>query len=293
MRSTCILYIFAHLGNRQDPSFAQVADPRASPTSLPIQRGTFILPVGTPQQQSSACLSQNNESAAWTCAARKSLLLSFLPSPADQGNLATMSIESTSVIKPSTYGIQNPEINTIELTPRVDTEYPNKGAAFYFRTTYSRTVLLKEKQIVAQGQYLDTPDTNVSTIQSGDRPWLCVFNGTSLEGYIYVSENSTCANDRVHPEVGNSTVPFHIPCLPYVMKLTELLLPNRTEPYCSRMLMGVDGTLSSDGASETLKLSDDGLAPRTLANGTHTETVKGKRQQTPAPNSCRCQWMVQ
>ena len=289
----CILYMVTYSYNRYTTSFIQFADPGAPLPALPIQRGTFSLPIGAPQQQNSACLAQNNESAAWTCTAREPLILSFFPSPTEQRNLIMMAIQSPSNMQPSMYGVQDPRINPLELTPAVDPERPNNGAAYYFRTTYSRTMLLKEDQIAKQSQDLDLPKTNVSTIQPGDRPWLCIFNKTLLEGYIYVSEKSTCSNRPADSKVGNSTINLGSPCLPYVMKLTEQWLPNSKQPYCSRMLMSQDGNLVKDTVSKALKLSDAGPVPPVSANSTDTNLGERKRQQTQSPNTCRCQWMVQ
>jgi hypothetical protein len=289
----CIWYMAAHPYNRPAPSFVQFADPGAPPTPFPIQRGMFSLPIGVPQLQNSACLAQNNESVAWTCTTRKSLLLSFLPSPAEQRNLTMMFIQSTSNTQPSMYGIQDPEINSLELTPEVDPEHPNKGAAYYFRTTYSRTILLREDQILNQSQNLDPPNTSVSTIQPGDRPWLCVFNETLLEGYIYVSEKSICSNGPGDSKVDNSTETFASPCLPYVMKLTEQWAPSSTQPYCSRMLMSQDGKLVKDGVSKMPTLGGAGPVPPRVVNSTDTNLGQRKRQPTQSLNTCRCQWMVQ
>lgn len=288
-----LIYLYI---NRKQPSSMHSDGPAAptpTQTNLPLQRGAFILPIGTPQQQNSACLAQNNESAAWTCTTRKPLLLSFLPSPAEQKNFTMMSVDSMSGLKPNAYGIQDPDINPVELTSTVDKEHSSNGPAYYFRTTYSRAVLLREDQIVSQGRPTTPPDAEILNIQVGDRPWLCVFNETLLEGYIYVSQKSTCGNELVE---FNSTQPFRLPCLPYVMKLTEQRVPNSTRPYCEQMRMQQNGDLVSVGPSKMLKLSEANLTPLRIAEvvaADMTKGTEGKEQEAPSPNTCRCQWMVQ
>ncbi|KAF2715475.1 hypothetical protein K504DRAFT_497349 [Pleomassaria siparia CBS 279.74] len=271
---------------------ASPVQPSPTPRYLPIQRGTFALKLGSPQQAMSGCLSQSNESAAWQCATHPSLQVTLLPPPVDQNNLAILSLGSDSDVKPSEYGIQDLKIEPLELKPTTDEERKDNGLAYYFNTTYTRIVLLKESQIVAQGQPPTPLDTSMSKIEIDERPWMCVFEDTLLEGYIYVTQPSALNNSGVEFAAANGSGAVMISSLPYVTKIIEQKMLTDTIPYCKQMKMESNGTLAPYGDKKMLTLSDTSLMPAKFGEELRVAMTEQRRQQMSSPNACRCQWVI-
>ncbi|KAF2004011.1 hypothetical protein P154DRAFT_427467 [Amniculicola lignicola CBS 123094] len=255
--------------------------PSPTPSNATIKRGTFTFFIGNPQQQDSACLAQNNESAAWSCLPRRYLRMNLLPSLENPTDVLA-SIEPV-VENPTTwYGLVGPNIDPVLLSLAVDAAAPKLGMAYHFRTTYNRAVVLKEDQMAAPGQSLGLEETSFTQVQIGDRPWLCTFNQTVIEGYIYVSHNSSMGNQ-------NMTLDDQTRNLPYPFKLTEQRDSNSPQPYCRRMEMLGNGQLvpsNEDGELKRLKLAE------TVFGGASMQRA-GRRRQTTSERSCRCQWMYQ
>ena len=112
------------------------------------------------------------------------------------------------------YGAQPPELD--DQSPLVLMEYrddPTKGPAYIFGQHYNKTVILKEEEL--PGGYLppkrslferwslneevtDKPSRlherddstwgSGSFVQPSDKPWYCFWNGTILEGFIFITE---------------------------------------------------------------------------------------------------------
>lgn len=112
------------------------------------------------------------------------------------------------------YGAQPPQFTgSASLKLRYDS---NKGPVYVFQHQYSKLVIVQERDLLGglQGSKRsfwrrwfyddqgpakvyerdDSQWTSGSTAVPGDRPWFCYWNGTMLEGLIFVKENGSAAS---------------------------------------------------------------------------------------------------
>ncbi|KAF2646436.1 hypothetical protein P280DRAFT_11533 [Massarina eburnea CBS 473.64] len=271
----------------------QPDNPEAPPIpNIRIKQGTFAVALSNARKQSSACLERNNESAAWACTTDDILRVNVLPSGQPGQNL--ISIEPSSNIDWTSYGQRPLSISPTILTPAKDSELPDNGPGYHFRTTYDRMVLIKDDSLPIVNAASNRMGTGHSAIQEGDQPWLCYFNETVVEGYIYVSRRSVSTNKSISSLSANSTKMSDIPFLPYTFKITEERISNSTMPYCELQMISKDKKLVSNGTntlilalSEPIFVSDDVQMDRNLRKG------QRKREQTSTGKSCQCEWVVQ
>ncbi|ORY18136.1 hypothetical protein BCR34DRAFT_596377 [Clohesyomyces aquaticus] len=255
--------------------------------SAPIKRGTFALPFENVKQQSSACLAKNNQSAAWSCEPRRSIRLTLLPS-SDSANITILYPESLNSTVSTYYGVQDPGVPMMNLSTTVlDPQYPDLGGAYYFKSQYTRYMLLGEDDILSA---LGRPTAFVlpkgTDVVSGDTVWTCKFDETSIEGYVYVLKNATNVGAKiVTSDPHNATNPIMVPWFPYMMKITEERLPDHgATAQCTKGRLLENGILAAqyDGQNQKIQLN--------LAQSTQDI---GDAQKGDTINACRCQWLYQ
>jgi hypothetical protein len=252
--------------------------------SPPITNGTYSLALGNARQQSSGCLATNNESITWACTDGRSLKIDISTSSAR----TLISLGSLRSSNQSMYGQQAPEVAPTELHPAVNTDSEGHKPLYSFRTTYSRTVLLPTtQQRQAKEASGPTLDVDGTVIQSNEKPWLCFFNETIIEGFIYAPDNLTVLAPA------NMSDTSQIPRFPYVLMLSEERFPNGTLPYCERMTMSEHGELVPDGTSRQYLSFSEPTFLLAEAGGYSTSSSRHRRQQTPITNSCRCEWICE
>ena len=247
--------------------------------------GTFRLELGYPRQQSAACLSDNDESISWSCALGAVLDLEVHQEETLKQQI--LEIQSNRNIDESAYGEQSFSMSEVALERTNDTKAKGIDATHIFRTIYNRTVLLPASQLpfVDSTQQSDHSELRDS-LSHNDRPWLCYFNNTSLEGQIYTSQSaSTVSNSTVHMRT-NSTeaVPA---AFPYVIQITEQWYANGTKAYCEQLATAKDRSRTSS-------------AVRYFLNTTDTSIVSGvplgsqvKKRLDRSSIACQCQWVLQ
>lgn len=251
-----------------------------------IERGTFEMPIRFPQVQSSACLARMNESVAWQCASDTTFQLDLIRTPiGDNSNATFISIGVESINKSIYHGHQVPNIASVPLSPSSSAE---SGPYYHFRTSYDRVVVLREDDLTAAERPRPQPSTRHPIFNPGDSLWRCIFNDTTIEGYLYINQTST-------PEVEttiNSTAP-DLPKVPYVVKLLEEDMPTAKSHYCEKGTIERDGRFLVKGGKISLSLTDTVRASETRrARGFRWARLR-KKQQSEGQNYCRCQWMVQ
>jgi hypothetical protein len=264
-------------------------DPSTISTNNSIPRGIFAIPIQLSQQSSSACLARMNESVAWQCASDTTFQLNILPS---SGNMQKAMISigpSMSLNTTLYYGQQPPEIQLTELR-NISGTGGTEGSAYHFRTTYDRVVLLRENDLAPAGQPRSQPVMGHPAFQVGETLWQCVFNETVLEGYIFPNQNTTTTS----PSNGTVAGTFQLPKVPRALKLVEQRMPNGKGPYCERMLVQQNGTLTREKGNRIMLDLADPAADIQAARVKLTRSARFRiRQQAQASNYCRCQWMVQ
>ncbi|KAF2500523.1 hypothetical protein BU16DRAFT_249554 [Lophium mytilinum] len=170
-----------------------------TPSGLsPLPMGTFALPISVPQEASANCLTVSNQTAAWSCTLSwPALQLVVAPYPSE--NLPYASLVPMDEDDPKLqYGVQPPSIQMQTLSLVSDQDFPKYGPAFHFQGLYDKVVILKPDQFsteaALQARDDDEPDFHHRfQVVPGDQPWACYFNQTFIEGYLYVTDNSSAA----------------------------------------------------------------------------------------------------
>jgi hypothetical protein len=273
-------------GQGREVQSADVDSPPA-PGSPSIKRGVYNLPLGNARLQSSACLAMNNESVAWACTDGGTLRVDVSASASGQVPKTLISLGVLAGSSQAIYGQRPPEIPLTDVFLSEDAGESN-GPLYSFKTTYNRTVLLHEGQLPQTGQSSNlSASVEGTVIGPEDRLWLCFFNETTVEGYLYAPRTSTLAAP------GNASGTSQPPRFPYILKLVEQRFPNGTRPYCERKKMPGNGQLIPDGTSKQwLSLSEPAFLPAKVRRDTIFST-RHKRQETPSTNSCRCEWVCE
>lgn len=243
-----------------------------------VRGGTFQLFMNNTQEDSSSCLAAANETGAWTCYPQL-FQISLFPASmgeTDQPFLLLKSLQSPDIIR---YGSDNAFQTNVTVTIDWDPDHPDYGWAYYFRTTYDRTVVLRESQM-GQEEDMKNGPTNVLI---GDRPWRCMYPDVTIEGYIYVTRNSTTNSTVVLNEA------FSYENLPYAMRYSEQYNTPNKRPQCSQMIMREDGVLTQTSELMNLTLNEATVVSRAFHNSYSEKEPSSKRQQPKMSNSCRCQ----
>ena len=190
------------------------------PPNLPaLPTGSFGIPLSNPASQSSSCLTDPNQQAAWGCPSRA--YLGFNVIPTDYG---PTQVTLTSLFEPDgplRYGPQPPILpNQSSVSLMIDKDDPSAGPAYFFQQIYNKVVILPEDTFPANlsKRSIDDVDQSYSVLEErggpskfwnqdtapGDRPWVCVWNNTIIEGFIYILENTTFASDSNASSIVNS-----------------------------------------------------------------------------------------
>lgn len=233
-----------------------------------------------------------NESVAWQCASDTVFQLNILPSSLDGGNATMITLGPPPSNGSTFHGHQVPDIKPVELTV-VKGLSSGDGNAYHFRTTYNRVVLLQEEDIsLVEKKPRTQPLTRHPIFKAGESLWRCVFNETLIEGYIYANQPSTSEVTNIESTTNASTTVL-LPKLPYVIKIIDQRMPNGKGPYCEKVELRENGSMSQPSEKLMLNLSD----PASELDAAKTELIRSakfkERRQTQTTNHCRCQWMIQ
>ncbi len=300
----------------------------ATPSDLPpLPTGSFVLNLGTPSVTNNACLNNKSESSAWQCTNGTDLNIE-ITQPGCQFSL----IGPTNA--PIRYGAQPPQLlGPTKMQLMNDKGLLNKGPAFFFQQAFDKIVVVRESDFSAtsmkrsfseNGEYdefaaLEDRDVSqygppalIATPPS--RPWYCFWNGTMLEGFIFVQENTTLFNASTSasshapdqpPFASNSipsitnmgspaasstpgswpkrdiSAPINLASFPKVVKIEERRnAQNPVQPYCQQMQILDNNTpgLLRDQAGQLIRV-----------NLTENEPEQEK-EMTHGPPSRRRSW---
>ncbi|KAI9644505.1 hypothetical protein NHQ30_006526 [Ciborinia camelliae] len=167
------------------------------PSSLPsLPTGSYNMPLTVSAAQSS-CIMDTAENSAWSCTvAMTPLEMSIVDIPGANAlrNKEIMMNYGNSSLNFYPYGAQPPILNSAQVLSLVnDSQYPNRGPAWFFQMPYNKVVVLPQKAFstnVKRDQPAAGFMNRKGVAQAGDQPWFCYWNGTLLEAFIYVSETS-------------------------------------------------------------------------------------------------------
>ncbi|PNS13813.1 hypothetical protein CAC42_3306 [Sphaceloma murrayae] len=180
---------------------------------MPLATGNFQLQLGSPQEIQAECLTDQSQAASWDCGISSpgALAISIGPAPNGKGQGAFI-YQATNDFNIG-YGTDIPHTIWSALQPVKDMDAPNRGPAYQFQTVYTKIVIAREDAFqparvnqpnMASSSSSPSPTATAnqgssrkskrywaSLAQSGDQPWICYWNNTRIEGFIYVHENST------------------------------------------------------------------------------------------------------
>jgi hypothetical protein len=183
------------------------------------------------------------------------------------------------------YGQQALEAQPVKLDLRNTAPPFDDGTPMYsFRTTYDRVVLLKERDFTRWEQ----PAERHPSFRSGDAVWRCVFNETTIDGYIYA--NRTAPSGTLNNTA--AAIPT-LPKIPYVLKLVEQHMPTGNGAYCDKMRVQGDILIRSTEGQRLLLRLTEAEAEASAAKTELARSVRLRSRQQPGSKSCQCQWMVQ
>ncbi|KAH7323761.1 hypothetical protein BKA65DRAFT_74373 [Rhexocercosporidium sp. MPI-PUGE-AT-0058] len=182
----------------------------ASPTGLPdLPTGTYALPISAPSAIQNSCLSNTQQSAAWSCSipmTSYTIVVTPLIGAGSElaNNEVSLSLGNNTFGDYYAFGSQPPILSQDQVLNLVlDSQEPGKGPAWFFEMPYNKVVILPEGAITAPGAYVKRghgekeegrPSGSFmrkNVAQPGDRPWFCYWNGTLLEAFIYVNLTSS------------------------------------------------------------------------------------------------------
>jgi hypothetical protein len=244
------------------------------------------------QEESSSCLSEVNETAAWTCYPQ-TFQIDMLPPSMGETNQPFLLLKSLQDPNSTIYGPSDIlQTDNITMNTTMDPDNYGYGWAYYFRTTYNRTVLIEESRMGQSERLFNDNPTPFTEVAPGDRPWWCLFPEVTIEGYIYVTRNTTTV-PSAGALAGEEDENVSLDYLPYVMRFTEWYDTDSTPPQCSRMMMQDNGTIESTTNLMNLTLNKAVTMSRAIRKSDLEKLPGSKRQQQNKPNTCRCQWMIQ
>lgn len=185
-----------------DAQFLQTA-----PAGIPaLPTGSYALPITVPSTQQAGCLQNSAQSAAWTCQIQPAipyqLDIDFIPgaSPVTDNEI-TLDYGNNSMTFLS-YGAQPPLMTQAQVMGlAIDSQSRERGPAWFFQAPYNKVVVVPENALSAssndrrrdtsQGPPASAFMGRKGTAQVGQNPWICYWNGTVLETFIYVNQTSS------------------------------------------------------------------------------------------------------
>ncbi|KAI9843125.1 MAG: hypothetical protein M1837_006578 [Sclerophora amabilis] len=305
------------------------------PPNLPqLPIGNYSIPMPYPSESTSTCV-DDTEPSAWSClvSPTSGMLLQVLPKDGSNSNFFQILQVNTSRFPQ--LGMQAPTMNQpLMFSPVMDNEDPKRGPAYFFQITYNKTVIVAANKLEAGSRRIrslpdlapvkrdddDGPDPNTfgfrrnDAIQVGDQPWYCNWDNTVLQGFVYLTLNSSgslkpstttvTSKAKVTPSGLSVTGDqpserIRYPNYPKVIKLDEqrnLSSPDYVGPYCQRMQvlesLEVVPAIDADGQQITIYLDEDGSDDEIEEEDAdeyppHASLSLRKRADNSA---CHCQW---
>jgi hypothetical protein len=169
----------------------------SAPTGIPsLPTGTFLLPISTPIASSMTCLDDPSLYSAWSCQVPLSsiqMTVSPIPNCNSKTRCNQITLGQSGIPSAYFYGTQPPVLDTQEPLYLVnDSLHMAFGPAWYFAAVYDKLVVAPENSFSSpnsdkRNKGSDGIYQQKLTAQSGDKPWFCYWNGTTLETFIYVN----------------------------------------------------------------------------------------------------------
>jgi hypothetical protein len=297
------------------------------------------------------CLNKANETSAWSC----NLPVALMPM---QVRITARTDTSPDTIvllgRPRQenglprYGTQPPVISEAQkLSQVIDLGDETRGPSYFFQMPYNKLVILPnsfrpasstkrslQQSLEAELAARDLPSGQAKVdlmAQRGDRPWYCYWNNTLLEGFIYVTQDSSensASSTTGGPTtslITNSLPARHLPAndgpirarstaskvsYPKKFKLIERRLAGGqtpVQPYCVQMQVLDDlsvGPVPADDHEDPMVVNLSETIPPPDPNGPldrrsddqewdvlDERDVELDRRERMNDGSCKCIWL--
>ncbi|XP_044716135.1 proteinrelated to glucan 1, 4-alpha-glucosidase [Hirsutella rhossiliensis] len=210
------------------------------PNLAPLAVGAYSLPPLDTSQAPKSCFLNPTQAQAWSCDIPfrfYSMNVAAVPNAPDTKNYElTLSAINASNSK-FIWGAQPPNVPDPQpLTLVTDAFEEGRGPAWWLKVTYEKTVIVAEDKFPGpDGGGPGLPPKfkrkNIGA-KDGDKPWICTWPDTTLEIFIYPSQNvsiptasrSRTASPTMATDIADATPddgPVPMPAYPKVVKFLE------------------------------------------------------------------------
>ncbi|RYP78674.1 hypothetical protein DL771_000341 [Monosporascus sp. 5C6A] len=191
------------------------------PDLPPLVEGTYQMPLML-QRSPDVCFDDPTQTGAWNCnLLYAELCLTVRPRPGEPetSNYSfEFSYNAASTLDQNVYayGMQPPSTsNPLKLRLVEDSLEPDRGPAWSFQTLYNKTVIIPEEYLEADGNLSNAKRFNrrdfifggdvhrKGVAEPGEKPWVCYWESTLLETYIYATQNNSY--ERVNSVLPSTT----------------------------------------------------------------------------------------
>lgn len=189
------------------------------PDLTPLPSGDFALPLMLARSPTT-CFNDSTQAQAWNCNqvfAQLQLNINQLSStPSTSQYAMSLSYNSSFTMDnyEYSYGMQPPKVDDVKMLLVTDINEPSRGPAWAFEVAYNKTVIIPENLFPAPSSSSSSkskrrggpppPPDGISfpgvgggdfkrkgLAQSGDKPWICHWDGTILEVFVYPNQNNS------------------------------------------------------------------------------------------------------
>ncbi|KAI5866231.1 hypothetical protein GGS23DRAFT_376248 [Durotheca rogersii] len=194
----------------------------ALPSDLPpLFEGKYAMPL-LMNRMSTTCFGDSTMSQAWNCNIVFSQLAMTVRKRGGEPDVSNyvfdFSYNNTQSLKNYvySYGTQPPDLSNLKMVLVDDVYELSRGPAWSFIARYDKVVIVPE-YLLAPSSAPPLPQARrrmsfggdfkrKSVAQVGDRPWVCRWDNTILEGFIYANQSNSFSRS-VDPRPVSSTLP--------------------------------------------------------------------------------------
>ncbi|KAI9798162.1 MAG: hypothetical protein M1833_004911 [Piccolia ochrophora] len=317
----------------------------------PPTPGQYSVALGDAQTYSKNCLAGPQLQLAWTCSLMgPQIQLDVLEQRGSTPlsiKLGAMTLDGAAM--PLQYGQQAPVVTAPQrLSIRYDTDATDAGPAYVAQTAYTKVVILHEDEFDPREnskRSLDHDDDDSLAVRTfsretrtgppqkvqvkkGDKPWLCYWNNTVLDVFIYTMHNSSSSDQGGSTNMDSSQFASSIDSanpsgaaeqrlrrkraeahladtkekrssmpapFPKEIKFEEHRMPDFVDdikPYCTKMQMLNDMMLAPWPSNDPLVVYlDESFSSPAKRRRRHLANTQSLRRRDVA-ESCHCEWAL-
>ncbi|KAI0849781.1 hypothetical protein F5Y00DRAFT_234813 [Daldinia vernicosa] len=173
---------------------------------LPLQEGQFSLPLRN-NRMSNTCFTDSTLAQAWNCDLfffQLGMDIKRLPGEPETSDYSLgFSYNESATLKNNVYlwGMQPPDLTDVRLKLVNDMHEGARGPAWNFEVAYNKTVIVPDQALSVSSSSSPSATPHRRTLygggpnrkgaQIGDRIWICHWDNTILEAFIYANQNNS------------------------------------------------------------------------------------------------------